>query len=76
MQQPYNECKLFYQALNAVLEILLDDDIVLEDCMGSVCRIYGRERMDVVMGLVDGAIRFYVLTPTRTSWRALIGIVA
>lgn len=59
------ERKLFYQALNAVLEILLDDDLELENYIVNFRRIYGEERMDAVIGSVDGAVRFYGLTPTN-----------
>jgi len=58
------------------LEILLDDDMVLEDYIGNVRQMFGSERMDVVIGSVDRIICFYVLIPTRTSWRALISIIA
>ena len=59
------ERKLFYQALNAVLEILLDDDLELENYIVNFRRMYGDERMDAVVGAVDGAVRFYGLTPTN-----------
>ena len=59
------ERKLFYQALNAVLEILLDDDLELENYIVNFRRMYGDERMDAVVGSVDGAVRFYGLTPTN-----------
>ena len=59
------ERKLFYQALNAVLEILLDDDLELENYIVNFRRMYGEERMDAVVGSVDGAVRFYGLTPTN-----------
>nr|WP_315128825.1 OsmC domain/YcaO domain-containing protein [uncultured Polynucleobacter sp.] len=59
------ERKLFYQALNAVLEILLDDDLELENYIVNFRRMYGDERMDAVVGAVDGTVRFYGLTPTN-----------
>ncbi len=59
------ERKLFYQALNAVLEILLDDDLELENYIVNFRRMYGDERMDAVVGSVDGAVRFYGLIPTN-----------
>ena len=58
------ERKLFYQALNAVLEISLDDDLVIEDYVMNFRRMFGDERMDAVLGSVDGSARFYGLTPT------------
>jgi len=58
------ERKLFYQALNAVLEILLDDDLELDNYIVNLRRMFGNERMDAAVGSVDGTIRFYGLTPT------------
>jgi len=65
------ERKLFYQALNAVLETLLDDDLELEDYMVNFRRMFGNARMDAVMGSVDGTIRFYGLTPTSMKLEGL-----
>ena len=65
------ERKLFYQALNAVLEILLDDDLQLDDYEVNFRRMFGNERMDAVMGSVDGTLRFYGLTPTSTKLEGL-----
>ena len=65
------ERKLFYQALNAVLEILLDDDLQLDDYEVNFRRMFGNERMDAVMGSIDGTLRFYGLTPTSTKLEGL-----
>ena len=65
------ERKLFYQALNAVLEILLDDDLELDDYMLNFRRMYGDERMDAVLGSAEGSIRFYGLTPTSMKLEGL-----
>src|SRR5690606_6826544 len=58
---------LFYQALNVVLEVLLDDDLELEDYEVNFRRMFGDARMDAVIGSVDGSVRFYGLTPTSTK---------
>ena len=55
---------LFYQALNVVLEVLLDDDLELADYEVNFRRMFGNPRMDAVMGSVDGSVRFFGLTPT------------
>ena len=65
------ERKLFYQALNAVLEILLDDDLQLDDYEVNFRRMFGNELMDAVMGSVDGTLRFYGLTPTSAKLEGL-----
>lgn len=65
------ERRLFYQALNAVLEILLDDDLQLQDYEVNFRRMFGDERMNAVLGSVDGSVRFYGLTPTSIQLEGL-----
>jgi ribosomal protein S12 methylthiotransferase accessory factor len=65
------ERKLFYQALNAVLEIALDDDLDLSDYIDSFRRMFGDERMDAVVGSVDGSVRFYGLATTSLKLEGL-----
>lgn len=55
---------LFYQALNVVLDIMLNEDLELDDYEVNLRRMYGNARMDAVMGSVKGSLRFYGLTPT------------
>ncbi len=62
---------LFYQALNVVLEVLLDDDLELNDYAENFRRMYGNPRMDAVMGSVDGSVRFFGLTPTSMKLEGL-----
>jgi ribosomal protein S12 methylthiotransferase accessory factor len=49
---------LFYQCMNVVLEVLLDDDMELEDYEVNFRRMFGNERMDAVLGSVEGSVRF------------------
>lgn len=62
---------LFYQALNVVLEVLLDDDLELENYAINFRRMFGNTRMDAVMGSVDGSVRFFGLTPTSMKLEGL-----
>jgi len=62
---------LFYQALNVVLEVLLDDDLELDDYVVNFRRMFGNARMDAVMGVVDGSVRFFGLTPTSMELEGL-----
>jgi len=62
---------LFYQALNVVLEVILDDDLELEDYEHNFRRMFGNARMDAVMGSVDGSVRFFGLTPTSMKLEGL-----
>ena len=65
------ERRLFYQALNVVLEILLDDDLKIDDYIGNLRRMFGDKRMDAAIGSVDGNVRFYGLTPTSIGLEGL-----
>ncbi|HEY6896891.1 MAG TPA: OsmC domain/YcaO domain-containing protein [Rhodocyclaceae bacterium] len=62
---------LFYQAMNVVLEVLLDDDLELADYEANFRRMFGDPRMDAVMGSVDGSVRFFGLTPTSIKLEGL-----
>ena len=65
------ERRLFYQAVNVVLEVLLDDDMELDDYAVNFRRMFGDVRMDAVMGSVDGSVRFFGLTPTSMKLEGL-----
>ena len=62
---------LFYQALNVVLEVLLDDELSLEDYEINFRRMFGDARMDAAIGSVDGSVRFFGLTPTSMKLEGL-----
>ena len=65
------ERRLFYQALNVVLEVMLDDELELDDYVVNFRRMYGDSRMDAVLGSVDGSVRFHGLTPTNMQLEGL-----
>jgi ribosomal protein S12 methylthiotransferase accessory factor len=65
------ERRLFYQALNVALEVMLDDDLELDDYVLNFRRMYGNPRMDAVLGSVDGSVRFFGLTPTSMKLEGL-----
>ncbi|WP_018992752.1 OsmC domain/YcaO domain-containing protein [Aromatoleum toluclasticum] len=62
---------LFYQALNVVLEVMLDDELELDDYEVNFRRMFGNPRMDAVLGSVDGSVRFFGLTPTSMKLEGL-----
>ncbi|MDD2056470.1 OsmC domain/YcaO domain-containing protein [Pseudomonas sp. GD03860] len=62
---------LFYQALNVVLEVELDDDLEMDDYEVNFRRMFGNPRMDAVIGSVDGSVRFFGLTPTSMKLEGL-----
>jgi ribosomal protein S12 methylthiotransferase accessory factor len=65
------ERKLFYQAMNVVLEVQLDPDLELADYEHNFRRMFGNDRMDAVIGSVDGSVRFFGLTPTSMQLKGL-----
>jgi len=65
------ERKLFYQAMNVVLEVHLDPDLELHDYVHNFRRMFGNARMDAVLGSVEGSVRFYGLTPTSIKLEGL-----
>ena len=58
---------LFYQAINAVLEVTLDENLELEHFMENFNRMFGIEVMENVVGSVTGKVRFYGLTKTSMA---------
>ncbi|MDN6860421.1 OsmC domain/YcaO domain-containing protein [Pseudomonas sp. CAN2814] len=62
---------LFYQALNAALEVHLDEELEMADFEANFRRMFGNPRMDAVLGSLDGSVRFYGLTPTSTKLEGL-----
>ncbi len=54
---------LFYRAMDAVIEVELDSDMTLEHYLNNFTRMFGKERVEAVVGSVDGSIRFYGLEP-------------
>jgi ribosomal protein S12 methylthiotransferase accessory factor len=65
------ERRLFYQAMDAVLSVVLDDELELDDYVANFRRMYGDARMDAVLGSVDGSVRFFGLTPTSMKLEGL-----
>lgn len=62
---------LFYQAVNAVLEVELDDELELADFEVNFRRMFGNERLDAALGSVSGEVRFPGLTPTSLKLEGL-----
>jgi len=65
------ERKLFYQAIDAALEVLLDDELEMADYEANFRRMYGDARMDAVLGSINGSVRFFGLTPTSMQLEGL-----
>jgi ribosomal protein S12 methylthiotransferase accessory factor len=50
---------------------MLDSELELDDYIVNFRRMFGDQRMDAVLGSVDGSISFYGLTPTSTKLEGL-----
>ena len=62
---------LFYQAVHAVLEITLDEELELEDFIGNLNRMFGKDNMANVVGSITGDVRFFGLTKTSMKLEGL-----
>ena len=62
---------LFYQAVNAVLEITLDDSLELQHFLPNLTRMFGEAVAQAATGSVSGEVRFYGLTPTNMQLEGL-----
>jgi ribosomal protein S12 methylthiotransferase accessory factor len=62
---------LFYQAVNVILEVQLDEELELADYAVNFRRMFGDARMDAALGSVDGSVRFFGLTPTSMKLEGL-----
>jgi ribosomal protein S12 methylthiotransferase accessory factor len=65
------ERALFFQALNVVLEVTLDEELELADFEANFRRMFGDARMDAAIGSVNGSVRFYGLTETSMKLEGL-----
>ena len=65
------ERNLFYQALNAVLDVKLDEELELQDYLPNMIRMYGEQQMKNVTGSVTGDVKFFGLTKTSMKLEGL-----
>lgn len=56
---------LFYQAMNATLEVALSEELAYEHYANNFTRMFGEEVMNAVVGSINGDVTFYGLTPTN-----------
>ncbi len=62
---------LFYQAVHAVLEIVLDEALGFEDYSDNLNRMFGEEMMKNVVGSVNSEVTFFGLTRTSMKLEGL-----
>jgi ribosomal protein S12 methylthiotransferase accessory factor len=61
----------YYQALNAVLDITLDEELELKDFIPNMTRMFGSEILTNAMGTVTGEVKFFGLTKTNLKLEGL-----
>lgn len=61
------ERKKFYQALNVVLDIELNEELELNNFLPNLTRMYGTQLMEAVTKSVTGEMRFYGLPQTNSN---------
>ena len=62
---------LFYQCMNVVLEVELDEDMELSEYEYNFRRMFGDQRMDAVLGSIYGDVKFYGLSETSMKLEGL-----
>lgn len=65
------ERRKFYQALNALLDIELDEEFEFSDYLPNLTRMFGAEIVKNALGSIAGEVRFYGLTKTNTKLEGL-----
>lgn len=65
------ERRKFYQALNALLDIELDEEFEFADYLPNLTRMFGEEIVKNALGSITGEVRFYGLTKTNTKLEGL-----
>ncbi|MDC0255518.1 OsmC domain/YcaO domain-containing protein [Bacteriovoracales bacterium] len=63
--------RVFFQALNVVLDITINDDLELQNYIPNLTRMYGEEVLNKAIGSVSGDIRFFGLTKTNMNLEGL-----
>jgi ribosomal protein S12 methylthiotransferase accessory factor len=66
-----NERKLFYQAINAIIDIILNEDLDIEDFIPNLTRMFGLEIINNALGTINGEINFFGLTKTNLNLEGL-----
>ena len=57
----------FYRALDAVVDITLNEELDLEDYKLNLTRMFGSDILNNAIGTVKGEVRFYGLTKTNSN---------
>lgn len=66
-----NERRAYYRALDAVLDIELNEELELNDYVPNLTRMFGAETLNNAIATVTGEIRFFGLTKTNSQLAGL-----
>jgi ribosomal protein S12 methylthiotransferase accessory factor len=61
----------YYQALNTVLDITIDEDLELSNYLPNLTKMFGEETLSNAVGSVSGEIRFFDLPETNMKLEGL-----
>ena len=61
----------YYQSLNTVLDITLNEELELKDYIPNMTRMFGSETLQNAIGTVTGEVRFFGLTKTNMKLEGL-----
>lgn len=61
----------YYQALNTVLDITLNEELELLDYIPNMTRMFGSETLNNAIGTISGDVRFFGLTKTNMQLEGL-----
>ncbi|MGZ3787364.1 MAG: OsmC domain/YcaO domain-containing protein [Bacteriovorax sp.] len=63
--------KMYYVALNTVLDITLNDELEINDYVPNLTRMFGVETINNAIGTITGEVRFFGLTKTNMQLEGL-----
>lgn len=63
--------KMYFQALSAVLDITLDQELSLQDFIPNMTRMFGKETIENAIASVSGDIKFFGLSKTDMNLTGL-----
>ncbi len=63
--------KMYYMALNTVLDITISEELELDDYIPNLTRMFGAETLKNAIGTITGEIRFFGLTKTNMQLEGL-----
>lgn len=63
--------RAYYRAMDAILDIELNEELELKDYIPNMTRMFGTEIMNNAIGTITGDVRFYGLTKTNIKLEGL-----